>query len=106
VVNGVEYPDVDEFVPVDVQAEMTHEEGPDYPRLARQAEIQGAVWVTVLVGEDGKVIEKRLYKSSGTTALDDAALAVADKNRFNPALKDGHPVAVWVKYKVKFSLGY
>ena len=97
-------PSMDEFVPVEVIAEMIHYETPSYPRLAEQAGLEGLVWVKALVGSDGNVRDAVVYKSSGTTALDDAAVAAAPKNKFKPAIQNGRPVAMWVTYKVEFTL--
>ncbi|MDZ4724289.1 MAG: TonB family protein [candidate division Zixibacteria bacterium] len=98
-------PGVDEFVPVEIQAEMIHEVKPEYPRLARQAAIEGDVWIAVLVGKDGSVLDSKVYKSSGTASLDDAAMAVSKQHKFKPAIQNKNPVPVWVKFKVKFTLG-
>ena len=86
-------------------AEMIHYEEPSYPRLAEQAGLEGVVWLEVLVGKRGGVKEAAVFKSSGTPALDDAALKAAPKCRFSPALQNGEPVCVWVTYKVEFTLG-
>ncbi len=95
-------PDLTEFVPVEVIAEMIHQVQPEYPRLARQAGLEGKVWIKALVASDGTVRDAVIYKSSGTPALDDAALAVAKENKFKPAIQNGRPVAMWVTYKVDF----
>jgi TonB family protein len=77
---------------------------PEYPSKARQAGIEGDVWVRVLVDRRGSVREALLYKSSGTQALDRAALAAAPHNRFEPSTEDGKPVPTWITYRVTFSL--
>ena len=46
-----------------------------------------------------------ITKSSGSAAgFDEAALAAAWEIRYVPATQNGHPVAVWVTYKVSFRL--
>ena len=97
-------PSIDEFVPVEIIAEMIHYETPAYPRLAEQAGLTGLVWVKALVGSDGNVKDAVVYKSSGTPALDEAAIAAAPKCKFKPAIQNGRPVAMWVTYKVDFIL--
>jgi len=97
-------PAIDEFVPVEVIAEMIYYETPAYPRLAEQAGLTGLVWVKALVGSDGNVKDAVVYKSSGTPALDEAAIAAAPKCKFKPAIQNGRPVAMWVTYKVDFIL--
>jgi len=97
-------PSMDEFVAVEIIAEMIHYETPDYPRLAEQAGLEGLVWIKALVGSDGNVRSAVVYKSSGTPALDEAALTVAPRCKFKPAIQNGRPVAMWVTYKVDFIL--
>ena len=95
-------PTIDEFVPVEQTAEMTHYQPPDYPREANQAEIEGTVWIKALVSNKGTVLDAVIYKSSGTESLDKAALEAAYGNKFKPAVQKGQPVAMWVVWKVKF----
>lgn len=98
-------PSLTEFVPVEDIAEMIYHEKPDYPRLAEQAGLEGLVWIKALVGSKGNVRDAVVYKSSGTPALDEAALKAAPKCKFKPAIQNGRPVAMWVTYKVDFILG-
>lgn len=98
-------PSMDEFVPVEIIAEMIYNVKPAYPRLAEQAGLEGLVWIKALIGSDGNVKDAVVYKSSGTPSLDEAALAVAKENKFKPAIQNGRPVAMWVAYKVEFTLG-
>jgi protein TonB len=97
-------PSLDEFVPVEIIAEMIHYETPAYPRLAEQAGLEGLVWIKALVASDGSVRDAVVYKSSGTPALDDAAVKAAPACKFKPAIQNGRPVAMWVTYKVDFML--
>lgn len=97
-------PSADEFIPVEILPEMIHEVKPEYPRLARQAGIEGTVWVKALVSKSGDVIKAQIGKSAGTASLDEAALAVAKENKFKPGIQNGRPINVWVTYKVSFSL--
>ena len=105
VVDENEYlPALDEIVQVDIIAEMIHYETPKYPRLARQAGLEGPVWIKALVVSNGSVRSAVVYKGSGTRALDVAALQAARKCQFKPAIQNGRPVAMWVTYKVDFEL--
>ncbi len=97
-------PSSDEFVPVEVYPEMIFEAKPDYPRLAKQAGIEGVVYVEALVSKDGEVLQAQVAKSSGTESLDEAAVETAYKNKFRPGIQNGRPVAIWVTYKVDFVL--
>jgi protein TonB len=46
----------------------------------------------------------RLHTSSGSSLLDDAAIAAVNKWRFVPARQGGNPVAAWVQVPVAFKL--
>jgi protein TonB len=98
-------PAPDEFVPVEIYAEMIYEEIPDYPRLAREAQMEAVVWVKALVDKEGNVKRAMVLKSSGSRAgFDEEAVAAAYKCKFKPAIQNGRPVAVWVSYAVEFTL--
>lgn len=97
-------PDISEFVPVEILPEMIHEVKPEYPRLAREAGLEGRVWIKALVDKNGNVRDAVIAKSSGVEVLDQAALKVAKLNKFKPGIQNGRPVAVWVTYKVDFVL--
>ena len=97
-------PDIDEFVPVDIDPKMIHEVQPSYPRQARATGMEGDLWIAVLVGIDGTVKDVRLRKPSGIEALDLAATEAAWKNRFSPAIRGGEPIPVWATYKVSFRM--
>lgn len=98
------FPEPTEFVPVEIYPEMIHNEQPEYPRLAKQAGLEGRVVIQALVDKEGKVRKAQVYKSSGTAALDDAAVKAAYNNLFKPGIQNGRPVPVWVIYNVDFSL--
>jgi protein TonB len=97
-------PSVDEFVPVEIYPEMINQVQPEYPRFAKSAGIEGVVWVQALVDKDGSVVKAQVGKSSGTAALDEAAVEAAHHNTFKPGIQNGRPVACWVTYKVEFKL--
>ena len=98
------YPEPDEFIPVEVYPEMIHQVQTDYPEKEKQAGITGDVYVKVLVNIEGNVIKSMIAKSCGTVSLDKSAVDASYKNIFKPGIKDGRPVAVWVSYKVSFTL--
>lgn len=94
----------EEFVAVEIMPVMVYEVKPEYPRLAEAAGLDGFVWIAVLVGKEGNVLKAEIAGYSGIESLDVAALAVAKQNRFKPGVQNGHPVSVWVTYKVEFIL--
>lgn len=98
-------PPPEEFVPYDEAPVPIKEIQPEYPPLARQAGIEGTVWVKALVDKNGKVRKAIIFKPSGASAgFEDAAVAAAYKNEYKPAISNNQPVAVWVVYPVRFTL--
>lgn len=77
---------------------------PDYPPSARRQGIEGTVRVRVLVGEDGRVIQALVFKTSGNDMLDAAALEAVSDWRFEPAQRDGEAVRAWASVPIAFKL--
>jgi TonB family protein len=76
-----------------------------YPAAARQAQIEGKTALRVCVGTDGRVTgEPAVTDSSGTTALDQAAVAWARRARFTPGTEDGNAVEMCTGFRVNFKL--
>lgn len=75
---------------------------PEYPELARSAEVEGTVRFRVLVDRDGTVKETQLM--DGSPMLVAAAREAVLQFRFRPAMQAGHPFAVWVEVPISFSL--
>lgn len=98
-------PPPEEFVPYDEAPLPIKEVQPDYPPLARQAGIEGVVWVKALVDKNGKVRDAIIFKPSGASAgFEESALAAVKQNEYKPAISNNQPVAVWVVFPVRFSL--
>ncbi|HET8668477.1 MAG TPA: energy transducer TonB [Terriglobales bacterium] len=76
---------------------------PEYSDEARKAKYQGTVMLWVIIGPDGRAKELRVARSLGM-GLDEKAMEAVRKWRFEPAKKDGHPVAVQVNIEVNFHL--
>lgn len=74
----------------------------NYPPLLKDAGVGGIAQVWMFIDAQGVVTDVRINQASGHQALDDAALRVAGKFRFEPALNGEEPVGVWVSYPVTF----
>jgi protein TonB len=78
---------------------------PTYPAAARRMGEEGTVRLDVHIGADGAVLEVRVKQSSGSPALDRAAMDTVRRWRFIPATVDGQPVAEWYRdWKWQFKL--
>lgn len=78
---------------------------PRYPPAARNREIEGTVYVKMLVNDGGSVESAFVARSSGNDALDGAAVEAVYNWRFSPA-KDtlGSPVRCYITMPVNFVL--
>ncbi len=76
---------------------------PEYSEEARKAKYQGTCVLWLVVGPDGKPREVRVTRSLGL-GLDEKAIETVRTWKFEPALKDGKPVAVQISVEVEFRL--
>ena len=78
---------------------------PPYPDVARRMNQEGTVRLSIAVGADGRVSDATVASSSGTSALDDAAVSwVKNHWRYKPATQDGRPVGATVEAAIVFNL--
>ncbi len=77
---------------------------PEYPRLAQQAAIEGAVRLRTLIGTDGVVKQVEILDAGNFPGFAYSAWHAALANHFRPALVNHHPVAAWISYTVEFRL--
>jgi TonB family protein len=78
---------------------------PRYTQAAMDAKIEGDVLLSVVVEEDGSVSDVTVTQSLDSVyGLDDQAVNAARQWTFNPATKNGTPVAVAVTLQMRFTL--
>ena len=76
---------------------------PEYSEEARKAKYQGTCVLGLVVGPDGKPRDIRVARALGM-GLDEKAIEAVRNWRFEPAMKDGRPVAVQINVEVSFRL--
>lgn len=76
---------------------------PEYAEEARQEKFQGTCVLWLVVSSDGRPRDIRVSRSLGH-GLDEKAIEAVKRWRFEPAHKDGKPVAVMVNVEVTFRL--
>lgn len=76
---------------------------PNYSEEARKAKYQGTVVLWVIVGPDGRVRDVRVQRTLGM-GLDEKAIEAVRTWKFDPARRNGQPVAVQVNVEVNFRL--
>jgi protein TonB len=76
---------------------------PEFSEEARKAKYQGTCTLMIVVSADGKPTNIRVVNSLGM-GLDEKAIETVRTWRFEPGLKDGHPVNVEMAVEVDFHL--
>jgi TonB family protein len=76
---------------------------PEYSEEARKVKHMGTVVLWLVVGPDGKPRDIRVLRTLGL-GLDEKAIEAVKNWRFEPAMKDGKPVAVQINVEVNFHL--
>lgn len=76
---------------------------PQYTDQARKAKFEGTCVLAMIVGPDGKPHDIRVQRGIGM-GLDQKAIEAVQQWRFDPATKDGRPVAVQISVEVSFKL--
>jgi TonB family protein len=75
---------------------------PDYPLLARQMKVQGAVSLQALISRDGSIQELQILSGPGILAT--AAREAVKQWHFKPYLQNGHPVETQARITVNFTI--
>jgi len=76
---------------------------PEYSEEARKAKYQGTCVLWLIVGPDGKPRDIKVARALGM-GLDEKAIQAVRMWKFEPAMKDGKPVAVQINVEVNFRL--
>jgi len=82
---------------------IIYQPDPEYSEEARKAKYQGTCVLWLVVGPDGRPRDIRVQRTLGL-GLDEKAIEAVRTWRFEPALKDGKPVAVQINVEVSFRL--
>ncbi|MQA20434.1 TonB family protein [Rugamonas rivuli] len=77
---------------------------PAYPINAYRNGESGSVLLALLVGNDGRVLESKVQKSSGSSDLDKAARKALSQCRFKPASSDSQAEPTWATLTYVWSI--
>ena len=83
------------------KAHITFRPQPRYPEEARSARLYGQVKLLVVLAADG-MVKHILVLQPSHQALTESAMEAARKIRFDPAIKDGHPVSTALSVEYNF----
>ena len=84
------------------KAKLIYRVEPDYTPDAREKQITGTVVLGVTVGHDG-LPQSIQIKKSLFPSLDESAVNAVRKWRFEPAMKDGQPVSMYLQVEFYFA---
>src|ERR1700694_6051384 len=88
---------------VEQQVRITSKPEPVYTEEARRNQITGVVVLRAVFSSAGTVTN--IHAVSGLPdGLTERAAAAASQIRFIPAMKDGHPVSMWMELRYNFNL--
>ena len=78
---------------------------PPYPRSALNNDEEGTVKLVVVVELDGRVSSVKVTQSSGSAALDNAAMRAARSTKYKLKSKNGEPIRTRFNTSFEFKLG-
>jgi TonB family protein len=84
------------------ESKITSRPQPEYPADAIAMKVQGVVKVSVIIGENGRVVDAKSV--SGSALLGPAAAQAVRNWTFEPTMMDDHPVRVVTSVTVRFAL--
>ncbi len=90
--------------PVFVPPEFRFRPEPVYPERARRAGVEGRATIQLRISATGEVLAAEVAESSGSAALDAAALTAAQASRFAPATVGDRPVSAEASATYRFEL--
>ena len=82
---------------------VLHKVEPEYSEEARKAKYQGVVMLWLIVDQSGRPRDVKVARALGM-GLDQKAIEAVRTWKFEPAKKDGQPVAVQINVEVNFRL--
>lgn len=81
-------------VKADLTSNLLSAPNPVFPMSSRRKRESGTVLLRVIVGEDGRVDQISVQRSSGFPALDEAALVAVRRWRWSRTMRDGRSIVV------------
>lgn len=95
-------PAIDEFVAVEQLPVIIQRGVPEYPSLARKANVEGKVVIKALVDENGNVTKAVIIE--GDEIFNQSAMDAIYSTKFKPAINGNRAVKVWITYPFIFKL--
>jgi TonB family protein len=100
---GTDYNKIFNSKDVTSKARVTFKPEPQYTEEARKNQVVGTVMLQAVFTANGQVTQIRALKEL-PNGLTEKAIAAARQIRFEPAMKDGHPVSMYMHLEYNFNL--
>ena len=100
--SSIEPAGVLELSPAVAEGSLLYRVEPEYPKEARERQMQGSVVLDVRMGRDGAVQAVNLVR--GQSLLAEAAIAAVKQWRFKPRMVKGQPAEMQTKVILNFRL--
>ncbi len=100
---GVDYNRIFKGSEVNQKARVLSKPEPQYTEEARKNQITGTVTLRAVFSSSGQVTGIRAV-SGLPYGLTERAIGAAKQIKFVPAMKDGHPVSMWMQLEYNFNL--
>lgn len=94
------------FIPCEKMPGFLDQKKPHYPEMARIAGIEGKVYVSVLISEEGRPIRAVVMKRipSDCTTFDEVAIRSVMESRYFPGMQNGRAIKVWFTVPIRFQI--
>ena len=86
-----------------MKARVSKKPKPKYTKDARKHQIEGTVILRCVFRASGEVTDISVVQGLAD-GLTERAIEAARKIKFIPAMKDGHPVSMWMQLEYNFNL--
>jgi len=98
--------DVPMFVACEKMPGFLKQKKPAYPEMARIAGITGKVFLSVLIGENGRPIKAKVMKRipEDCAVFDAVAIKSVMESRYYPGIQNGTPIKVWFSVPIRFQI--
>jgi TonB family protein len=98
-------PRMDSLINLDEPPAIVKKVEPVYPKDAKDGNIEGSVWLTVLLSREGTVKKAVVQnRKDGTESMEKAAIDAVMQFTFTPARIKKQPVETWVSIPFRFKL--
>jgi TonB family protein len=77
---------------------------PEYPLEELMNGTEGEVTVEVLVNEEGYVERAWVLTAQGPKSFEESSLAAVKTFRFKPPTDRGKPIAMWIRFQIRFKI--